>query len=177
MEYEWRVTLSTASQAQSKEGIPPWLLRLFLLPGGWNDHSCRVIPEGLCSKSRGPFIFCLVRQTTSENGSFLPTHHHQPKTMNTKNSYTECQITNYRYRQTNTRRSVCYRKSLMEDRHFSNELVTSVQGGRGVTRINPQYVPSRRISKRRRPGMRGSGISIYCSWSHVSCQGEQYSAD
>lgn len=93
MEYEWRVTLSTASHAQSKEGIPPWLLRLFLLPGGWNDHSCRVIPEGLCSKSRGPFIFCLVRQTTSENGSFLPTHHHQPKTMNTKNNYTGCQIT------------------------------------------------------------------------------------
>lgn len=84
---------------------------------------------------------------------------------------------NYRYRQTNTRRSVCYRKSLMEDRHFSNELVTSVQGGEGVTRINPQYVPSRRISKRRCPGMRGLGISTCCSWSHVSCQGEQYRAD
>lgn len=139
------------------------------IPTGWSWRA-------YVQKVRAHLYFALFAKWLLKMGHFSPptTTGLKPWTQNTS---TGCQITIDIDRQTLARRSVCYTKSLMEDRHFSNELVTFVQGGQGVIRINPQHVPSRRISKRRRIGTRGSGISTCCSWSHISCQGEQYRAD
>lgn len=102
---------------------------------------------------------------------------HQPKTINTKNTYWV--KNNYTHRRRRRRRHRhTHTDPFFTIGHYAGHAPfkragqTSGQGGQVGICNNPQHTPSRRISKKRPTGARGSGIST-CSWCHISCQGEE----